>query len=153
MRDDGELILKPIGRVCNEVTGGKYGDWAEVVSRLELEPQYEEALRGLSDFSHVEVIFWINRAHAPDTPLIHPRDRQDLPLVGYFATRTPNRPNRLGLTVARLLALEGSVLVVQGLDAFDGTPVIDIKPFLPRPELSEIARIPDWLKQAREMKS
>ena len=143
------ITLLPVGVVHNEVAGAKYGNWGNVVSLVEMQPQYAEALDGLAEFSHIEVIFWIDRAHAPDTPRIHPRDRKDLPLVGYFATRTPNRPNRLGLSVAKLLKVEGSTLVVEGLDAFDGTPVLDVKPYIPRQELAQGVRIPDWLAQIR----
>ena len=146
-----EIVLRPIGVVHNDVTTARHGEWHGVVSRLELEPQYAEALADLVDFSHVEVIFWIDRAHAPEASRIHPRGRSDLPLVSYFATRTPNRPNRLGLSTVKLLSVEGSTLVVEDLDAFDGTPVLDVKPFIPREELAQGVRIPEWLSKLRSV--
>jgi len=141
------IVIRPIGVVRNAVAGAKYGSWEDVTSQLVLRPEYAQALTGIEEFSHVEVVLWFDRSHAPDEPLIHPRDRADLPLVGYLATRTPNRPNPLGITVARLVAREGNVLTVQGLDAFDGTPIVDLKPYIPRPDLVQAARVPDWLRR------
>lgn len=105
-----------------------------------------EALLGLTDFSHVEVIFCFDKV-APDEVVYgarRPRGRADWPLVGIFAQRGRNRPNRLGSCICRIIAAEDIVLVVEGLDAIDGTPVVDIKPvmrgFLPRGEVRE----PRW---------
>jgi tRNA (Thr-GGU) A37 N-methylase len=106
-------------------------------------------LTGLDDFSHVEIAFVFDRV-APEkieTGARHPRNRADWPLVGIFAQRGKNRPNRIGITVCRIEKVEGSRLYVRGLDAIDGTPVIDIKPvlreFLPRGEV----RQPDWASE------
>ena len=74
---------------------------------------------------------------------VHPRGRSDMPLLGAFATRTRLRPNPLGLTLVELLEVEGNVVTVRGLDAFDGTPVLDIKPFDYR-DVAEDARVPEW---------
>jgi len=138
-----QLEVKPIGIVHNAVAGGRYTGWDEVVSEIRLAPELEEAAEGLEEFSHLIVIFWLDRAHAPDAAKIHPKDQPDLPLVGYLATRSPNRPNPLGLTVVRLLERRGNVLVVQGLDAYDGTPVLDVKPYMPAPD--EGIRVPAWV--------
>ncbi|MHB1413810.1 MAG: tRNA (N6-threonylcarbamoyladenosine(37)-N6)-methyltransferase TrmO [Chloroflexota bacterium] len=141
-----EVRFRPIAIVHNEVAGGKYGDWQDIVSRIVFRPEFVEALEGIDAFSHIEVIFYIDRAHAPTSPRIQPRDRQDLPEVGYFSTHTPNRPNRIGVSTVRLLEKTGDTLVVQGLDTFDGTPVLDIKPFVPRKEIVESATAPEWMK-------
>jgi tRNA-Thr(GGU) m(6)t(6)A37 methyltransferase TsaA len=105
-----------------------------------------EALAGLDAFSHVEIIFVFDKV-APDkieTGARQPRGRQDWPLTGIFAQRGKNRPNRLGVTVCKILSVEGTSLHVEGLDAISGTPVVDIKPvmreFLPRGEV----RQPEW---------
>jgi len=142
------MEVKPIGVVRNAVAGNRYGHWQEVVSEIWLEPALEEAAQGLEEFSHLVVLFWLDRAHAPDAPRIHPRDRQDLPLVGFLATRTPNRPNPIGLTIPRLLERRGRVLVVQGLDAFDGSPVIDVKPYMPMDD--QEVRVPAWVEKLRQ---
>jgi tRNA-Thr(GGU) m(6)t(6)A37 methyltransferase TsaA len=106
----------------------------------------EESLTGLDEFSHLEVLFYFHKAD-PDKVepgLRHPRNNPDWPKVGVFARRGKNRPNHLGLSVVKLIKREGRTLHVEGLDAIDGTPVIDIKPllngFLPRKPLLQ----PKW---------
>lgn len=122
--------------------------WGGNRSVIELDPaRYAaDALAGLDGFSHVEVIFLFDRV-APERierGARHPRGRRDWPLVGIFAQRGKNRPNRLGATICRIVAVEGTRLTVEGLDAIDGTPVIDIKPvmreFLPGEEVHQ----PGW---------
>lgn len=105
-----------------------------------------DALAGLDAFSHVEIVFLFDQVEpaAIETGARHPRGRTDWPRVGIFAQRGKNRPNRLGVTMCRIVAVDGILLHVAGLDAIDGTPVIDIKPvmreFLPRAPV----RQPDW---------
>jgi tRNA (adenine37-N6)-methyltransferase len=142
------MVLRPIGQVHSPVRGDKWSDWEEVVAEIEIESELEEALTGIEGFSHLIVLFWLDRAETPINALIHPRDRQDLPLTGYLATRTPNRPNPIALTVVRLLNRRGRVLKVRGLDAFDGSLVIDVKPYMPLAggEEEEV-QVPDWLQQ------
>ena len=105
-----------------------------------------DALAGLADFSHVEVLFLF---HEVDPSRIvagarHPRNNETWPAVGIFAQRGKNRPNRIGSTICRLVRVDGTTLHVTELDAIDGTPVLDIKPvmaeFLPR----EQVRQPQW---------
>jgi len=125
-------------------------DWDRETAVIELEPRFgPEAFAGLDDFSHVEIAFLFDRV-SPDkieTGARHPRNRTDWPLVGIFAQRGKNRPNRIGITVCRIEKVEGTRLHVRGLDAIHGTPVIDIKPvlrdFLPRGEV----RQPDWASE------
>jgi tRNA-Thr(GGU) m(6)t(6)A37 methyltransferase TsaA len=82
---------------------------------------------------------------------VHPRGRIDMPLLGVFATRTNLRPNPIGLTLVELLKVEGTTLTVRGLDAFDGTPILDIKPF-DSWDNAEKARVPDWWIKLNEEK-
>ena len=125
--------LKAIGIVRNEVKQPVRQDWEKVVSEIVVDSRLTEALDGLEDFSHITVVYWMHQATATgELPTkIHPRGRQELPLVGLFATRSPQRPNPLGITTVRLLERQDNILRVEGLDAIDGTPVIDIKPYLP----------------------
>ncbi|MBN8845310.1 MAG: SAM-dependent methyltransferase [Sphingomonadales bacterium] len=142
------VTLTPIGQVRGGRAEAIDDDWGASRARIELDPARftPDALAGLADFSHAEVIFLFDRV--PDdrieTGARHPRGRADWPLVGIFAQRGKNRPNRLGLTTCRIVRLDGLVVEVEGLDAIDGTPVLDIKPvmveFLPR----EDVRQPDW---------
>jgi len=145
-----EIVLVPVG----QVRGGRIrpvdDSWDAEEAVIELDSRFEpQALAGLNGFSHIEVIFHFDRVPETEinTAARHPRDRADWPLVGIFAQRGKGRPNRIGVSVCRLLSVEGLKLKVCGLDAIDGTPVLDIKPvmkgFLPRGEIME----PDWAQE------
>ena len=143
----GGISLQPIGIVHNDVTAEE-DRWEEVVSRIEVREDLLPALEGLEEFSHLLVLFYFDRLPPGPRPLqVHPERRPEMPLVGVLATRSPQRPNPIGLTAVELLRREGNVLWVRGLDAFDGTPVLDIKPYLPRGDHLEEVRIPDWLRR------
>lgn len=121
------------------------------MSRIEIDPALTEALDNLDEFSHIIVLYWMDRLAAEPLPMkVHPRHDPERPLVGLFATRSPKRPNPIGETTVKLLKREGNVLAVSGLDAFDGTPVIDIKPYLPGHDSAADARTPPWLKSHSE---
>jgi tRNA (Thr-GGU) A37 N-methylase len=142
-------------RVIGHVRGGRSEPiddaWDAVTARIELDPaQFKaDAAVSLDSFSHVEVIFHFDKAPADkvNTGARHPRGNKDWPLVGIFAQRGKDRPNRIGVTMCRLLSVDGLNFTVRGLDAIDGTPVLDIKPvmkgFLPRGEIRE----PAWASE------
>jgi tRNA (Thr-GGU) A37 N-methylase len=123
-------------------------DWGASRATIRLDPARftAEALMGLDSFSHAEVIFLFDKVPPEkiETGARHPRGRADWPRIGIFAQRGKNRPNRIGLTTCRIVAVDGLAVEVEGLDAIDGTPVLDIKPvmaeFLPR----DAVRQPDW---------
>ncbi len=122
-------------------------DWDNVVSRIEIDPGLTEALDNLDEFSHIIVLYWMDRLAPEPQPLkVHPRRNPSLPLVGLFATRAPKRPNPIGKTTVRLRKRERNILTVSGLDAIDGTPVIDIKPYLPDYDSATDARAPSWVR-------
>lgn len=102
------------------------------------------ALDGIEGFSHLIVLFWLNEARKPELK-IHPKGISSIPKIGYLATRTPHRHNPIGMTVVKLLKREGTGLRVSGLDARDGTPVVDIKPYTKRDYISGF-QMPDWVK-------
>ena len=143
------VTLKAIGIVRNEVKErptARRDWWAEMVSEIVIEPSLTEALDGLEDFSHIIVLYWMHQVISREVPLkIHPMGRQALPLVGLFAARTPNRPNRIGKATVSLLQRQGNILMVKGLDALDGSPVIDIKPYLPGYDSVADAQVPRWI--------
>lgn len=140
-------FITPIGHVVGGREAADDDGWgAERAAVLLDAGQFEpEALAGLDGFSHAEIIFLFDRVRDEDIERgsRHPRGRTDWPKIGIFAQRGKNRPNRLGVTVARIVAVDGLRLEVEGLDAIAGTPVIDIKPvmagFLPRGEIREPA--------------
>ncbi len=141
-----QIVLRPIGRVKNSIRHFKREGWESVVSEIILDPPYSEALDGIEDYSHILILFWISRIKTRQRKIkkIHPKSRSDLPLVGVFATRTQYRPNPIGLTLVRLISRNKNVLKVKGLDALQGTPIIDIKPISPRHEFLQKYKIPEW---------
>jgi tRNA-Thr(GGU) m(6)t(6)A37 methyltransferase TsaA len=113
---------------------------------LEVLPRWAAALDGIEGYSHLLVMFWLDRARRARKPEARrPEGREDMPEVGLFATRTPRRPNPIGVSVPRLLRREGTTLWVTGIDAWPGTPIIDIKGYNPRDDLRSGATVPDWL--------
>jgi len=148
-----KIELKPIGFVKTKAVGKKVRDRSNV-SEIILRQDLAEALDGIEDFSHLFVIFWMHEIPKEErrTMKVHPRGRMDMPLLGIFATRTPHRPNPIGLTLVELLKVEGNVVTVRGLDAFDGTPILDIKPF-DYWEMVEDARVPEWWMRLKKEKS
>ncbi len=119
--------LRPIAKVSNGVDETPE-DWDEVVSKLIFRRDFVEGLYKLSHFRHIWVIFGFHKNR--ETRLrIHPRRDPSKPLVGVFASCSPTRPNKLGLTLVELVSVRGNVVKVRGLDAFDGSPVFDIKPY------------------------
>ncbi len=145
------LELRPIGKVVNDVEPGEDVTWEETISRIVVDQEWAEGLSGLEEFSHIIVLSWLDRPKTRETHLrLHPEAREDMPLVGVFATRAPVRPNPIGLTAVELLAREQNVLIVRGLDAYHGTPVLDIKPYLVRGDLKNVTSMPEWLKRLWE---
>jgi tRNA-Thr(GGU) m(6)t(6)A37 methyltransferase TsaA len=146
-----EIAVRPIGKVRNEVKQHRRGGWEEVASEIVIDENFTEYLDGLEQFSHIIVVYWMHRVAPVSEPLakVHPRGREDLPLVGIFSTRAPYRPNPLGVTTTRLMQRKGNVLKVAGLDALDGTPVIDIKPYMPHYDSPPDATEADWVKKLR----
>lgn len=141
------IQLQPLATIANQRPEIGDDHWGEVESQVVLcEHMPEEALDGLESFSHVEIIYYFHRVS--DEKIVsgarHPRNQTHWPKVGILGQRGKNRPNRLGLTIAQVIRREGRALIVKGLDAIDGTPVLDVKPvmreFLPREEVQQ----PDW---------
>ncbi len=148
-----ELNFRSIGHVISPIKfPQREVKWEEIESRVVIDEEWAEALEGLEAFSHIWVLFYLHQAEEGRsfTAKIHPMGQKDLPLVGAFATRTPHRPNPIALTPVRLLSCEGNVLTVRGLDAYDGTPVLDIKPYLPPGDCIPQATAPDWVLTIQE---
>jgi tRNA-Thr(GGU) m(6)t(6)A37 methyltransferase TsaA len=147
------IELKSIGFVKTKAVGKEVRDKRHT-SEIVLHQNLQEALDGISEFSHLFVIFWMHEISEEErkTRKVHPRGREDMPLLGVLATRTPYRPNPIGLTLVELLDVKGNLITVRGLDAFDGTPILDIKPF-DRWDLVEEPEVPDWWAKLEEEKS
>ena len=136
------ICLNPVGVVK------KQGErtWLEVL------PEYGPALKGLQDFSHLWVFYWFHGNDNPEerkTLQVHPRRDPANPLTGVFACRAPVRPNLIGFTACRVIKVEGSVVEVADLDAQDGSPILDLKPYIPSGDAIPEAVTPGWLKRSK----
>ncbi|MCJ7515270.1 MAG: tRNA (N6-threonylcarbamoyladenosine(37)-N6)-methyltransferase TrmO [Dehalococcoidia bacterium] len=144
-----EINLKPIGFVKNAVAEPKRDDWQAITSEIIINEDLKEALSGIDEFSHIVVIYWMHKTPVSERSVtkVHPKRNQNLPLVGVFATRSPARPNPIGMSTVKLLKHRDNVLDVIGLDAVDGTPILDIKPYIPGSDSPTEVRIPAWLSK------
>jgi len=145
-----EIKLKPIGFVHRLSKDEDVKD-RSLISKIIVNKRLTKALEGLEDFSHIHVLFYMHEIPTEETKTlkVHPRGRTDLPLVGVFATRSAHRPNPVGLTLVQLIERKENVLVVKGLDALDGTPVLDVKPF-DNWDMASDYRVPEWNKRIHE---
>jgi tRNA-Thr(GGU) m(6)t(6)A37 methyltransferase TsaA len=143
--------LQPIGHISSSRSEAIDDDWDAVSATVTLDADRfgADALRGLDEFSHVEIVYLFHQVDPGDirTGARHPRGNPEWPAVGIFAQRAKMRPNRIGTTVCRLLDVDGLTLSVAGLDAVDGTPLLDVKPYMaefgPRGEV----RQPVWSRE------
>ena len=140
--------MQPIGVIRSPRLEPIDDDWGPVVSRIELDTERftADSLRGIDQFSHIEVVYLFDRVDQDsfEHAARRPRNNPDWPAVGVFAQRNKRRPNRIGVSTCELLEVAGTALTVRALDAIDGTPVLDIKPYMiefaPRGE----TRQPSW---------
>jgi len=139
--------IRPIGILRNSFTERIPDGWETSDAQIVLDKRWSKALEGIEGFSHLIVLFWLHHVSRRGIRLqSHPQRRDDLPLVGIFATRTPHRPNPIGVQVVELIGHEDNVLTIRGIDALDGSPIIDIKPYLEWGDAVPAARVPDWLQ-------
>ena len=149
------ITMKPVGYVRTKAVGDEVKD-KNVVSEILIRPELSGALDGIIEYSHLHVLFWLNEISEEKrmTLNVQPRGRTDLPFTGVFAVRTNLRPNPIGLTLVELISVEGNILTIRGLDAFNGTPVLDIKPY----DFWDVAKdpkVPNWwirLEQEKKQK-
>ncbi len=147
------IVLNPIGYVKTNAKGEEVKDKA-LLSQIVLRDDLANGLSGISDYSHLFVMFYLNQVtdEQKKTLSVHPRGRMDMPLVGVFVARTMLRPNPIGLTLVELVKVEDNVLTVRGLDAYDGTPVLDIKTY-DFWDMAENIRVPEWWKKLHSERS
>ena len=147
------IKLEAIGYVENNRNEIKDDHWGKTTSKITLIDSFPaESLKGLDEFSHVEIVFYFHQVY--EGKIVkgarHPRNNHSWPKTGIFSQRGKNRPNRIGLTIAKVLQQNGRTITLQGLDAINGTPVLDIKPvfrqFLP----GEFVRQPVWVDELME---
>ncbi|RLB13646.1 MAG: tRNA (N6-threonylcarbamoyladenosine(37)-N6)-methyltransferase TrmO [Deltaproteobacteria bacterium] len=164
-----EIILRPVGIVKSELKEPSLtedsGDLSKaridealrkrerkirnLISEIIIDDKFDGILDGIEDFSHILVLYWAHETKGENRNLIkvHPMGRKDLPLVGVFATCSPVRPNPVLVTAVKLVERNGNVLKVQGFEAIDGSPVIDIKPYNPHYYLARNVKLSGWMKK------
>jgi tRNA-Thr(GGU) m(6)t(6)A37 methyltransferase TsaA len=131
-RDLQTIEMSPIGRVRRTSPDEDDRD-RSLTCEIVLVEELTGALDGLDEWSHIYVIYWLSQVPRAEEPIVHfPTHKTGSPPLGILATRAPIHPNPIGLTLVELVRREKNVLLVRGLDAYDGTPVLDIKPY------------PDW---------
>ena len=141
-----EIIMKPIGYVENNVLNKKDVSWGENISKIILEKEYYTGLSGLEEFTHAIIIYYLDKAIYKREEHLQrrPQNRDDMPLVGIFSQRGKDRPNKIGMTSVQIIAVDEKSLVIKGLDAINGTAVLDIKPYYPVYDKKD-AYVPDWV--------
>ena len=143
------IVLQPIGVVRNAVSSIDHHNWREVTSQLVIDAAYRDGLQGLDDWSHIVVIYTMHSSHydAARHLLSQPDQREDMPRVGIFAQRARFHPNTLGMTAVAITSMQDGVIDVRGLDAIDGTPILDIKPYAPVYDGVMNPLVPGWFVQ------
>ena len=120
----------------------------DTAASIEIFKDYTDALLGLDGFSHIVVLFWFDQNDTSEKRRVlqvHPRKDPRNPLTGVFATHSPQRPNLIGLTVCRIISIQGDTIEIEDIDALDGSPVIDLKCFIPGSIGEKDVRLPDWV--------
>jgi tRNA-Thr(GGU) m(6)t(6)A37 methyltransferase TsaA len=143
-----DVTLKAIATVRNGRSSTADSRWGTLESAIEMRPEYAAGLQGLEAFSHAIVVFYMHEDPGGEkvTLVRRPRGREDMPLLGVFAQRARMRPNPIGVTAVEVLSVEPGLVRVRGLDAIDGTPVLDIKPYAPAFDRRD-ARVPEWMDE------
>ena len=151
MGNMNEIKLTPIGKVVNDAADRKDTSWGNDISSIVLEKQYIAGLSGLEDFSHAVILFYLDKAGFDREKHLQrrPRNRDDMPIVGIFSQRAKDRPNSIGMTSVEIVSVTEDTLTVKGLDAVNGTPVLDIKPYYPEYDKKD-ATVPEWVDRLME---
>ncbi len=147
-----KVELNSIGKVRNDIADQKDNKWGADVSNIFINEELQAGLVGLSDFSHLIVVYYLDKAcFNSELHLVRrPQGRDDMPMVGIFSQRAKDRPNPIGITAVEIISVDGNVITVRGLDAIDNTPVLDIKPYYPMYDCRNNAIVPKWVKNLME---
>ena len=135
-----EFIIQPVGWIYKK----------ESSIFIEINPQYKDALLGLEGFSHIQVLYWFHENDDPENRSIlqvRPRRNPKNPLTGVFATHAPVRPNLIAVSTCKIESIDGTIIRIDEIDARDGSPVVDIKCYVPEKRAFTNLRIPDWFNR------
>lgn len=143
---NGAITIKPLGFARNKVDKPTLPGWKNVITEIAIDKRYAKGLDGIEDYSHVIVVYWMDKEKECHLKH-HPQGREDIPFVGIFACRCPQRPNRIAISTVELIGRKGNIIIVMGLDIVSGTPILDIKPYTPQYDKVVKAKIPKWVSK------
>ncbi len=144
--EDGAIKIKPLGISTNSIKKPMLPGWKNIVTEIVIDKTYVKGLDGIEDYSHIIIVYWMDREKECHLKH-HPQGRKDIPFIGIFACRCPQRPNRIAISTVELVKRKGNILTVKGLDIVNGTPILDIKPYTPQYDEIEKAKVPDWISK------
>jgi tRNA-Thr(GGU) m(6)t(6)A37 methyltransferase TsaA len=152
IKEPENIQIVPIGIIKNDFLDEVPLGYEDQISKIIIKPELSKGLFKLDENSHIFVLFWFDRIgkESRDIMKVHPMRRGDIPPVGVFATRSPRRPNPIGVRAVKLVKIEDNTLTVEGLDALNETPVLDIKPYSSKHDLVNDFKSPDWIREIRE---
>lgn len=144
--------IEAIGIVENEVNKQSDENWGKIISCIKLYHKYQGGLKGLENFTHLIVVTFLHEAKYVREKHLQrrPRNLEEMPLVGIFSQRAKDRPNPIGITAVKIVEVFDDSVLVEGLDAINGTPVLDLKPYYPHYDRVEEARVPEWVDRLME---
>jgi tRNA-Thr(GGU) m(6)t(6)A37 methyltransferase TsaA len=147
-----KIEFTTIGAVNNTIRNKKDTNWGNDESQIIIDEEYEDGLNGLSEFSHIIVVYFLDKAkfNREQHLVRRPQNREDMPMVGILSQRAKDRPNPIGITSCELITVNKNIISVKGLDAIDGTPILDIKPYYPMYDCKNNAVVPEWVKRLME---
>lgn len=147
-----KIEFNSIGYVSNSIENKKDTGWGSDVSEIILNEQYADGLIGLSDFSHLIVVYYLDQASfSMEKHLVRrPQGREDMPMVGILSQRAKDRPNPIGITSVEIVKVNKNIITVKGLDAIANTPILDIKPYYPMYDCKANAVVPEWVMRLLE---
>lgn len=146
------IEFNPIGFVETSATEKVDENWGTVESKIVLEEDYRGGFEGLADFSHAIILTFLHEAHFDAGKHLQrrPQGRDDMPPAGIFSQRAKNRPNPIGVTAVEIISVADDTLTVRGLDAINGTPVLDVKPYVPHFDRVDDPAVPQWIIRLME---
>lgn len=140
------ITLQPIGIARNQEQK-HFGNWNKVTTDIVIDKEWTGALKGLQDYSHLIIIFWMHKVKTCDIRHVPQGKKGEVPEVGIFACRCPQRPNPIGISTTKILSIKDNIIKVQGLDVINNTPILDIKPYTPQYDSAENAKVPYWVNK------
>lgn len=146
MDGNGTIKFKPLGQAKNKVGKPMLPGWENVMTEIVINKKYEKGLDGIEDYSHVIIIYWMDQEKECHLKH-HPQGRSNIPYIGIFACRCPQRPNRIAISTVKLVERKGNSLKVKGLDIVNGTPILDIKPYTPQYDRVDNEKVPKWVNK------